>query len=190
MKRDAADRKPSHMKGFPGRKSNTNETKGKSQESSSHGLPNRKVSQSQDHYPYRNKEQPYYRGRRGTHESKNQKDVSRWNHNDNNQHHNKKSEFSFELSASDEEICKRTATRAYTTQFSLECDHEVAQCLGMTALAHDRALFDHAQCVHIHMSKAKQFAIEEWLKSKSKEEQIQYLSHHNQQSIVSTGSSS
>jgi hypothetical protein len=183
------------MKGFPaGRKSNTNtnETKSKNQESSSHGLPNRKVSQSQDQYPYRNKEQTYsYKGsKRGVNESKNQRDMSRWNHNDNNHHHNKKSEFSFELSASDEEICKRTATRAYTTQFSLECDHEVAQCLGMTALAHDRALFDHAQCVHIHMSKAKQFAIEEWLKSKSKEEQIQYLSHHNQQSIASTGSSS
>lgn len=124
--------------------------------------------------------------RRGVDESKNQRDITRWSHDQCNYpyHANQRSQFSFELNEFDEEICKRTATRAYATQVSLECDMEVAQCVHHTAIAHDRALFEHAQCVHSHVATAKQIAISEWLKSKSKEEQIQYLSHHDPQSIA------
>lgn len=129
------------------------------------------------------------RMKRGVDESKTQRDITRWSHDQNNYpyHANQRSQFSFELNEFDEEICKRTATRAYATQISLECDMDVAQCVHVTAIAHDRALFEHAQCVHSHLATAKQIAISEWLKTKSKEEQTQYLSHHNQQSIPSTG---
>jgi hypothetical protein len=57
----------------------------------------------------------------------------------------------------------------------------------VTAIAHDRALFEHAQCVHIHVANAKQIAISEWLQSKSKEEQIQYLNHHKPRNIPASG---
>ena len=129
------------------------------------------------------------RMKRGVDESKTHRDITRWSHDQNNYpyHANQRSQFSFELNEFDEEICKRTATRAYATQISLECDMEVAQCVHVTAIAHDRALFEHAQCVQSHLANAKQFAITEWLKTKSKEEQTQYLSHHNQQNIPSTG---
>ena len=129
------------------------------------------------------------RMKRGVDESKTHRDITRWSHDQNNYpyHANQRSQFSFELNEFDEEICKRTATRAYATQISLECDMEVAQCVHVTAIAHDRALFEHAQCVQSHLANAKQFAITEWLKTKSKEEQTQYLSHHNQQSIPSAG---
>lgn len=56
--------------------------------------------------------------------------------------------------------------------------------LGLTAIAHDRALYEHAQCIHAYMAKAKDRAISEWLSSKSKEEQTRYLSHHNQHKTV------
>jgi hypothetical protein len=127
--------------------------------------------------------------RRGADESKTQRDITRWSHDQSNYpyHANQRSQFSFELNEFDEEICKRTATRAYTTQISLECDMEVAQCVHLTAMAHDRALFEHAQCVNSHVANAKQVAISEWLKSKSKEEQLQYLSHHNPPSISVPG---
>lgn len=45
-------------------------------------------------------------------------------------------------------------------------------------IAHDKALFDHAQLVQNRMCKSKESAISEWLKTKSKEEQLQYLDHH------------
>ena len=126
---------------------------------------------------------------RGVDESKTHRDRKRWSHDHNNYpyHANQRSEFSFELNEYDEDICKRTATRAYSTQISLECDMEVAQCVHVTAVAHDRALFEHAQCVHIHVANAKQIAISEWLQSKSKEEQIQYLNHHKPRNISVPG---
>lgn len=165
-----------------------------------YGVPNRKFTQSLDlsgninsvHHSNDVKENQFRNHsnmKGGVDESKTQRDITRWSHDqrDYPYHANQRSQFSFELNEFDEDICKRTATRAYTTQISLECDMEVAKCVHMTAIAHDRALFEHAQSVHSHVANAKQVAISEWLKSKSKEEQIQYLSHHNPPSIPVPG---
>ena len=90
------------------------------------------------------------------------------------------SEYYFELNACDEEICKRTATRAYATQISMEGDRDVAKCLGLSVMAHDQALFEHANSVHSSMMSSKQSNVLEWLKSRTDEEQRQYLNYHKQ----------
>jgi hypothetical protein len=100
-------------------------------------------------------------------------------HRSNGNFHASKDEFSFDLTAEDENICRHTAASAYETQFSLEIDVELAQCLTLTAMVHDRALFDHAQKVGAYMHGAKQRAISEWLKSKSEEEQTLYLKNYS-----------
>ena len=170
---------------------NINNNKNRSNETK-YSVPHRKLSQSLDlsgnssiiQYHDQNKDHNYRNQsfmRRGVDESKTQREITRWSHDQSSYpyHANQRSQFSFELNEFDEEICKRTATRAYATQISLECDMEVAQCVHVTAVAHDRALFEHAQCVHSHLATAKEMAVSEWLKTKSKEEQTQYLSHHN-----------
>ena len=90
------------------------------------------------------------------------------------------SEYYFELNAFDEEICKRTATRAYATQICMEGDRDVATCLGLSAMAHDQALFEHANYVHASMVSSRQSNVLEWLKSRTDEEQRQYLNYHKQ----------
>jgi hypothetical protein len=90
----------------------------------------------------------------------------------------KKSEFSFDLSVIDESICRQTATLAYSAQNTLECDFELAHCLQITFMEHDRILAQHAGIVRMHAENARERAISEWLKSRTKEEQIQYLSHY------------
>ena len=89
-------------------------------------------------------------------------------------------EYYFELNACDEEICKRTATRAYATQICMEGDRDVAKCLGLTVMAHDQALFEHANSVHSSMTSSRESNVLEWLKSRTDEEQRQYLNYHKQ----------
>ena len=94
--------------------------------------------------------------------------------------HTPASEYYFELNAFDEEICKRTATRAYATQICMEGDRDVAKCLGLSAMAHDQALFEHANYVHASMVSSRQSNVLEWLKSRTDEERRMYLNYHKQ----------
>ena len=92
--------------------------------------------------------------------------------------HTPASEYYFELNAFDEEICKRTATRAYATQICMEGDRDIAKCLGLSAMAHDQALFEHANYVHASMVSSRQSNVLEWLKSRTDEERRIYLNYH------------
>lgn len=94
--------------------------------------------------------------------------------------HTPASEYYFELNAFDEEICKRTATRAYATQICMEGDRDIAKCLGLSAMAHDQALFEHANYVHASMVSSRQSNVLEWLKSRTDEERRIYLNYHKQ----------
>jgi hypothetical protein len=94
------------------------------------------------------------------------------------QHNIRKSEFAFDLTPVDEGICRQMATMAYNAQNSLECDFELARCLQMTFIEHDRILTEHAGIVQANAEKARERAVSDWLKSRTKEEQMQYLSHY------------
>ena len=77
-----------------------------------------------------------------------------------------RSPFSFDITSDDEHICRHAAELALPAP--LEIDMELAQCLNLTAIVHDRALYD-------HMDAVRKRATSVWLKSKSKEEQDLYL---------------
>ena len=78
--------------------------------------------------------------------------------------------FSFDITSDDEHICRNAAKLALPAP--LEIDMELAQCLNLTAIVHDRALYD-------HMDAFRKRATSAWLRSKSKEEKDRYLRNYS-----------
>lgn len=105
------------------------------------------------------------------------------NHNHHSHHHNrhqKKSPFVFELSVEDMELCKKAEQTAYAYELCMKPDAQLEACLNYTYFITDQLYQQHANVHMSNLSELKQKQINEWLQSKSKEEQQHYVNLHQQ----------
>jgi hypothetical protein len=110
----------------------------------------------------------------------------KWNHkNYGGKNHSKKyfhklcaNPYELYLDETDEEICKQSANHIFSIQSNLNLDSELDAYLNYNAYLNDIILSEHAEIAKSYLNESKIYAVNQWLKSKSPEEQQQYLNRN------------